>query len=165
MSNYCPEIYKGLFVDRWNDDHIKIAPCCQSVNAKTPTVDFNFKTNKHLQNLRKQFNQGKKPKECNRCWKDEDLGRISRRQRMIEFFDTDDTAIELGSLDHNATWACNSACIMCNPIDSSLWAVELKIKKEQLASIGRYHRADNTFLDKLDLSKLQKLHFKGCEPL
>jgi hypothetical protein len=68
MNNYCPEIYKGLFVDRWNDDHIKVGPCCQSTIEKTPTKDFNFTTNSHLQDLREQFNQGKKPKECNRCW-------------------------------------------------------------------------------------------------
>mgnify|MGYP007000298621 len=73
---------------------------------------------------------------------------------MIEFFKTDDTVVELGSLDHNATWACNSACVMCNPYWSSLWASELKFKKAKLASIGRYHRTANAFLDKLDLSKL-----------
>lgn len=165
MNNYCPEIYKGLFVDRWNVEHIKVGPCCQSTMEKTPTKDFNFTTNSHLQYLRKQFNQGKKPKECNRCWHAESVGQTSRRQRMIEFFDTDDTVIELSSLDHNATWACNSACVMCTPYWSSLWASELKLKKEQLASIGRYHRTDNAFLDKLDLSKLQKVHFNGGEPL
>tara|TARA_E500000178_G_scaffold286845_1_gene288796 strand:- start:17345 stop:18439 length:1095 start_codon:yes stop_codon:yes gene_type:complete len=166
MSNYCPEIYKGLFIDRWNDDHIKIAPCCQSIYAKTPTVDFNFKTNKHLQNLRKQFNQGKKPKECHRCWKDEDLGQTSRRQNMIDFFKTKDKTIELSSLDYNVTWACNSACVMCNPWWSSIWAKELDIKKEQLEKIGRYHRAtNNSVLDQFDLSKIQKLHFNGGEPL
>ena len=165
MNNYCPEIYKGLFVDRWNDQHLKVGPCCQSAIEKTPTKDFNFTTNSYLQGLREQFDQGKKPKECNRCWQAESLGQTSRRQEMIEFFDTDDTVIELGSLDHNATWACNSACIMCGPKLSSTWAVELKIKKEQLASIGRYHRTDNAFIDKLDLSKLQKVHFNGGEPL
>ena len=165
MNNYCPEIYKGLFVDRWNDEHIKVAPCCQASAEKTTTKDFNFTTNSYLQSLREQFNQGKKPKECNRCWYAESVGQTSRRQNMIEFFDTNSTEVEIESLDHNATWACNSACIMCGPMLSSTWAVELKIKKKQLASIGRYHRADNVFLDKLNLSKLQKVHFNGGEPL
>ena len=59
MSNYCPEIYKGLFVDRWNDDNIRVAPCCQAPLEQTPTKDFNFATNSYLHGLREQFDQGK----------------------------------------------------------------------------------------------------------
>ena len=166
MKNYCPEIYKGLSIDRWNDEHIKVAPCCQAHPTITPTQGFDFCKNDYLKTLRDKFDRGEKPKECKRCWQDEDVGRQSRRQSMQQFCNnSNSTTVELASLDYNATWACNSACIMCTPNLSSTWAVELNVKKEQLAKIGRYHRADNSFLDCLDLSKVQKLHFNGGEPL
>ena len=85
MKNYCPEIYKGLSIDRWNDEHIQVAPCCQAHPTIIPTQGFDFRKNNYLKTLRDKFDRGEKPKECKRCWEDEDVGRQSRRQSMQQF--------------------------------------------------------------------------------
>ncbi len=165
MNNYCPEIYKGLFVDRWNDNQLRIAPCCQATPAVENISNFSFANSKYLNQLRKEFDDGIKSEACSRCWHSEKVGKKSRRQDMIEFFGTSDNNIELISLDHSATWACNSACIMCYEGLSSLWATELGVSKTQLKSLGRFHQKDNKFSDQLNFSNLKKLHFNGGEPL
>jgi hypothetical protein len=160
-------VYKGLFVDRFNDNSLRIAPCCQSSSSIEPTETFNFETSPYLTELRDQFSQGKKPSACNRCWEAERLGHKSRRQSSIDFFQLPqaDTAVELMRLDHSATWACNLACIMCDPRNSSTWAVELKTPKSQLRSMGRQFQKNNNFIKQLDLTKIKKIHFNGGEPM
>lgn len=160
-SNWCPEIYRGLFIDRHNNGRVLIAPCCQA-QGNTQDVDtFDFNSNEYLTRLRGEFLQGQKPDACQRCWDAEDLGIKSRRQSAIEFFNIDpnDTVV-LQGLDFNATWACNSACIMCGPQASSLWATELGN-----VSVEKTKFRSNRIIDKLELSNLKKAHFNGGEPL
>jgi len=156
-----------MFVDRINDDQIRVAPCCQAGSSIEPINNFNFNTSPHLSKLRQQFNNGEKPSACNNCWKVEKVGHKSRRQSAIEFFNiaTPNTDVVLEGLDHSATWACNLACIMCSPNSSSTWASELNYTKTELINIGRQFQKSNQFLDKIDLSSIKKIHFNGGEPL
>ena len=167
FGNWCPEIYRSVYINRHNDTHVHVAPCCQA-DGKLELVDtFNFNTSTHLTQLREQFAQGQQPSACNKCWIVEKHGHKSRRQSAIEFFgDTvPDTTINLQSVDHSATWACNLACIMCSPENSSLWAAQENLTNDDLKLIGRYFQKSNNFLDKLDLSHIKKIHFNGGEPL
>lgn len=166
-GNWCPEIYRGVYIDRHNDTHVLIAPCCQATGQLEPVDTFDFKTSPYLTQLRENFNQEKKPDACNRCWSMEQHGNKSRRQSAIEFYqDTlPDTTVELQSVDHNATWACNLACIMCNPSSSSLWATQENLTRDDLKLIGRYFQKANNFLDRLDVSHIKKIHFNGGEPM
>ena len=166
-SNWCPEIYRSIFVDRHNDDQIQIAPCCQADRKLEPVNGFNFHKSPYLQKLRNEFNQGKKPQECKRCWEIEELGQKSRRQSAIEFFDlpTESREVVLESIDHSATWACNLACIMCSEAISSTWAVELDIGREHLRKLGRLFQRKNNFLDQLEVENIKKIHFNGGEPM
>lgn len=166
-GNWCPEIYRGVFIDRHNDTHVRVAPCAQA-HSEIELVDtFNFKTSPYLTRLREQFDRGERPTECERCWKVEKYGHKSRRQSAIEFFDLPrpDPAVILEGLDHSATWACNLACVMCGPQNSSTWATELDYTKQELLDIGRQFQKSNNFLDKLDLSNIKKIHFDGGEPM
>jgi len=166
-NNWCPEIYRGVFIDRHNDTHIRVAPCCQAQSQLESVDTFNFETSPYLTRLRDQFDHGKQPVECNNCWKVEKLGHKSRRQSAIEFFDisTPTSTVVLESLDHSATWACNLACIMCGPLSSSTWATELDYTKSELIDIGRQFQKSNNFLDKLDFANIKKIHFNGGEPM
>jgi organic radical activating enzyme len=166
-NNWCPEVYRGLFVDRHNDDQLRVAPCCQAVSNLTPVSNFDFKSNEYLQLLRSEFADGKKPAACSRCWQDEKLGKKSRRLSAIELFDIKDqsTQVVLESIDHTATWACNLGCIMCSPMNSSTLATELDISPAQLFSMGRRYQKSNNFLNPLDVTNVKKLHFNGGEPL
>ena len=167
FDNWCPEIYRSVYIDRYNDTHIQVAPCCQAKGKLESVATFDFDTSQHLTHLREQFSQGQWPDACNKCWIAEKHGHKSRRQSAIEFFsDTvPDTTINLQSIDHSATWACNLACIMCGPENSSLWATQKNLTKDDLKLMGRYFQKSNDFLDKLDLKHIKKIHFNGGEPL
>lgn len=166
-SNWCPEIYRSIFVNRFNDDKISVAPCCQADSRIEPTVGFDFHASPYLQNLRLKFDQGEKPYECRRCWTIENLGQKSRRQSAAEFFNLpiQSREVVLQSIDHSATWACNLSCIMCGEMSSSTWAKEIGSSRTHLKKIGRLFQRRNTFLDQLDISQIKKIHFNGGEPM
>jgi sulfatase maturation enzyme AslB (radical SAM superfamily) len=128
---------------------------------------FDFATNEYLQNLRSKFAQGEKPKECELCWKMERVGHRSRRQSAIDFFNIPepDYEVKLESIDNSATWACNLACVICSPNNSSTWATELKLDKQQLENIGRRFQKDNNIFENFDFTTVKKIHFNGGEPL
>ena len=138
-DTWCPEIYRNIYIDRVNHDKVRIAPCCQAQGSTVDIKNLNFESDAFLTDLRTKFTAGQKPVACSRCWQAEELGQKSRRQSAIEFFNLDksDTTVTLESIDHNVTWACNLACIMCNPNYSSTWANELKLNKSQLTTLGR----------------------------
>ena len=167
MNTWCPEVYRSIFVDRVNDDKIKVAPCCQAATALESVDGFSFETSPHLSNIRAQFDQNIKAPECNRCWQAEELGHKSRRQSAIEFFNTNtpDHSVMLESIDHSSTWACNLTCVMCGPHSSSAWATEMNTSRTELIEIGRLFQKNNTFVDRLDLTQIKKIHFNGGEPL
>ena len=164
LDNWCADIYRGIFIDRFNDTHVKVAPCCQSGAVVEPLETFKFTDSTHLTTLRNKFNLGEKPKECNRCWHDEQLGQTSRRLN-ISANQSPDTTIELENVTYYSTWACNLACVMCNAGYSSTWAQELNIDSGTLEKIGRKFNKSNKFLDQLDFSKVKRIHFNGGEPL
>jgi molybdenum cofactor biosynthesis enzyme MoaA len=166
-GNWCPEIYRSIFIDRHNDNCVRIAPCCQAATRIESVNNFDFNTSPYLTELRQQFNNNEKPSACNQCWQTEKVGHKSRRQSAIEFFELSapDHTVVLESFDHSATWACNLACIMCKPLYSSTWANELNYNKQKLEEIGRQFQKSNNFLDNFDVSQIKKIHFNGGEPM
>ena len=162
-DNWCPEIYRSMFIDRHNNNQIRVAPCCQAKSVVESTDGFNFKTSEYLTQLREKFDRNERPTECNACWKVEDLGHKSRRHSAIEFFqlDTIDRSVCLQSIDHSATWACNLACIMCGPQNSSLWAKQQNLNKSELHVLGRQFQKSNNFLEIIDTTQVKKNTDKG----
>jgi sulfatase maturation enzyme AslB (radical SAM superfamily) len=129
--------------------------------------DFDFESSAYLNDLRKQFDLDRQPVACNACWNVEKHGHKSRRQSAIEFFQDSkpDYEVKLQGIDHSATWACNLACIMCGPYNSSLWATEKKLNKSDLTQLGRSFQKNNNILNKLNLTQVKKIHFNGGEPM
>jgi hypothetical protein len=166
-SNWCPEVYRSMFIDKHNNDQVRIAPCCQADSVTEPADTFDFHTSPYLNSIRQQIDKNEQPAACWRCWQDEAVGRRSRRESAIEFYNLpkEDRTVVLEGLDHSATWACNLACIMCSPFSSSTWAAELKLSATELYQIGRSFPKFNSYLNQLDLSNIRKLHFNGGEPL
>ena len=146
-NNWCVDIYRGIFIERFNDTHIRVAPCCQATAVIEPLETFDFANNHFLAVLRNKFDLGEKPDECNRCWHDEQLGQNSRRIN-ISANQLPDTTVELENLTYHSTWACNLACIMCGPHNSSTWAKELNMSSTKLEQIGNLM---NEFPDVVDL--------------
>lgn len=172
MSNdsklWCPEIYQGLNIERYNDDQVRYSPCCNSTRRLIDVDKFDFETDAWLQDLRSQFDQNQQPKECHRCWNKENAGQPSRRTDMIQFYhdqNIDPKSKKISSLDYYSSWACNLACVMCSPYYSSTWAQELSLNHTQKLEIGRLYHRRNSIIDRLDLSEVRKVHFNGGEPL
>lgn len=169
MSNgsdlWCPDVYKNVFIDRVNDDRLRIAPCCQADQVIESVDDFTFTTSPYLNQIRRSFDQNTWAQACHRCNRDEHLGKRSRRQSVIELYDHRDKTVALESIDFSSTWACNLACIMCNEQYSSTWAQELDIGPERMQELGRRIHKSQNFLDKIDLSAVTRVHVNGGEPL
>jgi organic radical activating enzyme len=165
FGNWCPDIYKNIYIERRGIDSIAIAPCCAAKTKDFPVNEFDYHTNPYLKSIRKQADDQVRSESCARCWKEEDAGSSSRRLSALPLYDQVDTTVSLVNIDFNATWACNLACIMCGPDSSSTWAAELKYKSKDLENIGKKLYNQNKIADRLDFSSLQKIYFNGGEPL
>jgi hypothetical protein len=163
-SNWCPDIFKNLYIEPINRSEINIGPCCQSEHFSVPIKDFDFRTNSDLQRIRTESLAGIKSAECRRCWQAEEISGMSRRTQVITEYPTDiSDDPEIQSLDINVTWACNLACVMCGPKWSSAWAKE--VGATDLADIGRANLPSNPYMDSLDITNVRRVHFNGGEPL
>jgi hypothetical protein len=162
---WCPDVYKNIFIDRVNDDRLRIAPCCQADQAIEPVENFDFSSSNYLVQIRQEFEQNRFAKACHRCQHDESVNKLSRRQSVMQRYDKADRHTQLESIDFSSTWACNLACVMCNEQYSSTWARELNIDEQSLYKLGRRIHRSQTFLDRLDLKTVKRIHINGGEPL
>lgn len=167
FNNWCPEVYRSVYIDRFNDDQVEVAPCCQAVTKLESVDTFDFVYSPYLNQLRRDFDQGLQPQACQSCWNAEKHGHKSRRLSAIEFFQDQEPnrQVQLESIDHSSTWACNLACVMCGPTNSSFWATQKNIDKDALKDIGRSFQKSNNILERFDLSHVKKIHFNGGEPM
>lgn len=129
----CPEAWSHLTVN--NDGNIQ--PCCVQSDIigniiKDNLVDVFY--NDYMSSLRNDLVNGKKVAGCNTCWKTENNGQLSNRQRHLtlhakEFYTKwiDDPVIR--SIDIKSGNMCNFKCRICGPTASSLHASE-KLKYE-----------------------------------
>ena len=170
-------------------------PCCLAVDEITDETGRKYDLNEtnlqtiytstYMQNLREQFRAGEKPATCNRCWQEEDAGRVSKRIyskiRLKEFVDKVDYATnipdQLWFVDLKLGNICNLKCRICGSWSSSKWAQEeinyipeLQNKKEHLAykflQQGAWPRKTQTFWDNLRelLPNIKYFEFTGGEP-
>ena len=127
-----------------NDPNGTVRPCCISKEHVTTKDGEKYFVQKHsvkeifhseyMQNLRKEFLQGGKPKGCSVCWMDEDNGYESKRQtyqKIAEKFNPDfnyertpdypeDYQIILSN-------SCNLKCRSCHSSHSTSWTKELNL--------------------------------------
>ena len=157
-NNWCPEIYRGLFLRPVGKHKVGVAPCCQADMQTIVNSEFNFLTDAYLGTLRTQS----KPAACHRCWHTENQGGYSKRQSSIDFYQKEPSdEVELNALEYNVNWACNLACIMCGPHYSSSWAQELNVTDQY----DQITKTKHEIIKNLDKSNLLRIHFNGGEPL
>tara|TARA_X000000950_G_scaffold289358_1_gene412313 strand:+ start:16538 stop:17833 length:1296 start_codon:yes stop_codon:yes gene_type:complete len=148
----------------------------------------------YYKNIRKQFLEGKAPKECRACYKEEASGYRSKRQweneewsEKISFKDVldrvkpDGTApFDIKYIDMKFGNKCDLACLMCNPADSSKWIpdynklmdsdVSQDTKNEIHWRKGEgklnWYKMDSVFWKDLEdkLDKVENLYIIGGEP-
>ena len=111
----------------WNhqmiDGNGRVKPCCrfksvQGLGKIDKDLAETFNSDK-MNNLRDEMLKGNRPKECERCWNEEDNGKLSLRQRYnrhsklgIETISTNEPKIEW--LELAISNQCNLACRMCS---------------------------------------------------
>lgn len=132
-----------------------------------------------LNDLRQEFIDGKRPTACNRCWAEEDAGKVSLRQRQQEYFPNDyEDFIKSGLWQNGPKTAvfktsnvCNLACRSCAGWDTNSYT------KEGIFYASKYNALENRFIPALPpkhmdfmqykdiASNLEKIDFFGGEPL
>lgn len=136
--------------------------------------------------LRASLLRGERPSACRKCWREEDAGIRSQRQKANDLWAEEAKAVQedpqsrppLRYLDLRLGNECNLACKMCNPYSSRKviadWP-ELSrlapmtgdgIEIDQ-ATLARLQRADGASMDVLEraLDTVLLIYFSGGEPL
>jgi MoaA/NifB/PqqE/SkfB family radical SAM enzyme len=169
-----------------------VRPCCLADNEIVDDSGHKFKlltstfasiqSSKHMQELRKEFLDGKQPSTCRRCWAEEDAGRTSKRMHTLNRLkhmgispEWTEDAKPLMFLDLKLGNICNLKCRICGSWSSSQFATEeLKFvddnKKQsfhyQMLKDGAWPRENSQFWTELNesLSDIRYLEFTGGEP-
>lgn len=171
-----------------------VRPCCLADNEIVDNAGekFNLATasfsgiqnSDSMRELRQEFIDGKQPKTCRKCWREERSGRTSKRMHTLDRLkhmlpDQDWTADAkpLMFLDLKLGNICNLKCRICGSWSSSTFATE------ELANLGpdedrktSYHyqmlrqgawpRENTTFWNEIDqvVDQIQYIEFTGGEP-
>jgi len=132
-----------------NDPDGSIRPCCISKEQVTKPDGSNYYTqldnikdifhSDYMNNLREEFTQGKKPKNCEVCWKDEENGYTSKRENYNKIIkdhlgewatpeNLEKKPLSEYPIDFQVilTNACNLKCRSCGSSHSTEWYKELK---------------------------------------
>tara|TARA_B100000965_G_C19599262_1_gene761702 strand:+ start:1043 stop:2329 length:1287 start_codon:yes stop_codon:yes gene_type:complete len=125
--------------------------------SKDKTIKQVFNNNAGLIQARKDLLAGKKIKQCQGCWKDEEAGNKSMRINHTQYYDEMDPEFvqqakqqgkaEVKSIDIKFGNKCNYACVMCAPDNSSLWGKE--IQKNPI-DVDLYQGGFNNFVQLVD---------------
>lgn len=170
-----------------------VRPCCLADDEivddngnkfHLSTANFNeIQNSKHMQSLRSEFLEGKKPQTCRKCWNEERSGRTSKRMHTLNRLKhilagetwTQD-AKPLMFLDLKLGNICNLKCRICGSWSSSQFAAEEindarpDDKKHtyayQMLRAGAWPEENNVFWNQIDqcLADIRYIEFTGGEP-
>ena len=171
-----------------------VRPCCladdEIVDDNGVKFDLNFahfgeiQRSRYMQNLRQEFLDGKQPRTCRKCWREERAGRTSKRMHTLDRLKhmlPDQTwtadARPLMFLDLKLGNICNLKCRICGSWSSSTFAAEeldqMRNNEEKKASYhyqmlraGAWPRENQTFWSEIDkvVDQLRYIEFTGGEP-
>lgn len=193
-KNFCLYPFNAFSIDNAGKQRI----CCNNdawdrVRQNVSISDEEFDVEKSFNNplhkeLRQYFIEDKRHESCKKCWEVEDKGFDSYRtwyntsfddknidsQYWIDKCDKDGTIndIEYMYLDITFGNKCNLKCVMCNGMNSSLFAKEqfdnemiTQVEYDRLLKLDWYK--DGEVIKKIfgHLSNVQRIHILGGEPL
>lgn len=132
-------------------------------------------TNHDIKKIRAQMLDGQRPKDCQKCWRNEDSSTLSDRQiknqllSLVEdttiqsLFDqcqTGQYSVKMLKIDTSNT--CNATCVTCNSHASSAWAA--LERKNNIVPSDTWRIQYDAFKHKLDYPNLKAVSFRGGEP-
>lgn len=121
---YCSEPYKQIHFDSRGN----LGPCCQYVGVRPEVESFEeYLKSDWLEEFKNKLNTGH-PTGCDFCWRQEDSGAKSMRQKRNAYYkDKVDNGIEHIMITFGNQ--CNTACRICNASRSSLIEKQYKEMK------------------------------------
>jgi sulfatase maturation enzyme AslB (radical SAM superfamily) len=162
-----------------------VRPCClyrdelPGIDLKTHTLQEAFDS-KAMRDLRRSFRRGEKPEGCRNCWREEDAGKKSKREYMLEKFKDEpvdystNSGNDLVFIDLKLGNICNLKCRICGSWSSSKWAQEeLDYEPDNKDHVardwlkrGQWPRKSPDFWDNMDelLPQIKYFEFTGGEP-
>ena len=162
-----------------------VRPCClyrdelPGIDLKTHTLQEAFDS-KAMRDLRRSFRRGEKPDGCRNCWREEDAGKKSKREYMLEKFKDEpvdystNSGNDLVFIDLKLGNICNLKCRICGSWSSSKWAQEeLDYEPDNKDHVardwlkrGQWPRKSPDFWANMDelLPQIKYFEFTGGEP-
>jgi hypothetical protein len=168
-----------------------VRPCClaedEIVDDSGAKFDLNragfsdIQNSQHMIRLRQEFQAGKQPETCRKCWAEEDAGRTSKRMHTLDrlkHLDIErswtDEAKPLMFLDLKLGNICNLKCRICGSWSSSTYAAEeLRHSPNPKNSYhytmmraGAWPRENPVFWQEIDqvMDHVRYIEFTGGEP-
>lgn len=166
MKNYCPELFKRIYVEKVNETQIRLGHCCLSQFSE-PTDKITFDHEFLVKNRQHFLSTQELPAACETCITIEAQGGFSRRMNSVAAQNDNNLSpflLELRNLDYNCDMVCNLKCIICSSHYSSSW-LEDDYKLGKITSLQIRKTKNNQAIDLIDLSKLTQVYFNGGEPL
>lgn len=151
-------------------------PCCL---ANEPIPDLNISKgntlkdafeSEYMEDLRKQFLDGKQPSTCSKCWSLENSGGTSKRMISNQKFGINTEQKQLKFLDLKLGNICNLKCRICGAWSSSKWTQEEIDLGNRLArkwlTQGQWPRQQNQLWEEIIklLPDIEYFEFTGGEP-
>ena len=170
----CSEPYKQIHFDSKGN----LGPCCQYVGDRLDTENFeDYLNSDWLAELKQKLDSGERVSGCNFCWKQEDKGAKSMRQKRNAYYEgKPDKGVEHIMITFGNQ--CNTACRICNVSRSSLIEKQYKAmtnsvndpnlyklmtKKHDWTKTKTWYRnIVNDIVDRSDT--IRKLEISGGEP-
>jgi sulfatase maturation enzyme AslB (radical SAM superfamily) len=160
----------------------QLLPCCaydHRYGQQYRVHEFDTWWESGLTEIRQDMLAGKKHQGCNRCWKEEEQGILSYRQRQNEYWaqyqNIQQPLPKPAFLMMGIGNYCNIKCIMCSPQKSSLWADEYEKNQKTFNKIDIhfYNYSNGAWSEPEKIERLldrvatnvEMLHFSGGEPL
>ncbi len=179
-SNFCIRPFNSVVIS--TDGAIRT--CCQiqenSYNIKNNNIEDYWNSN-YLLGLRKKFLNDEKPKECKKCWDQEDnLLESHRSESNFQYksifkknYVKNLELIKKNNLDYpedielSITNICNLSCQMCTGKSSSKLLIENNFLKFENLEQGDYDLDEKTKLEieKIITHDFKLLNLRGGEPL
>lgn len=120
-------------------------PPAHKIPVEEVTVDYTAIHNtKHKKEMRRQMQTGERPRECEYCWRMEDMGKDAVSDRTFKsIIYTDEELQQAYELDYNKSVnlktfeiafdrVCNLACSYCNASFSTTWARDINTNGEYI---------------------------------
>ena len=128
-----------------------------------------------IKKIRGQMLDGKRPTECDKCWRNENAGIKSDRQiknetlsflqsvtiqSLLKDCEQDQYSVKMLKIDTSNT--CNATCVTCGSRSSSAWAA--LERKNNIVPESNWRILYDEFDQQLDYSNIKAVSFRGGEP-